>query len=319
MEIADFEPSKDEGSRTSPGIVSGKMGRCILRLQQYELLMKHLIAHHEFAGHIEDMEAINETRKRLINEKKTLGCLLKNIKGSFLGENDASIETVESHECDTDPTRAHFRYRFSLEMDPDAFNKTKKDLDQLLDLRNFLVHGFLGKFDLNDVLAQAEAEKYLDEAFELINTRHLELCDWAERMNAAAAAVLQYMETEDYQSFFFYGFVPGKPIDWSITRIASELQLAEDECNDGGWTNLDCAILFIRNRSPSLTPKVYGCNSWRHIIHETRLFEIQKRLNLETGKNETWYRSKRVDVKPLESFSKRQPVIERCTLLPHAR
>lgn len=296
MEIVDFEPSKEVGgSRTSPGIVSGKIGRCILRLQQYELLMKRLIAHHEFAGYIEDMEAINETRERKFNEKKTLGCLLKDIKGSFLRENDASIEAVESHECDADPTRAHFSYRFSFELNPDTLNKTKEDLDQLLDLRNFLVHGFLAKFDLKNTLARTEAEKYLDDAFELINTRYLELCDWVESLNVAAATIHQYMETDDFQSFFFYGFVPGQPIDWSITRIAIELQLAEDECNADGWTNLDRAILFIRNRWPDLTPKVYGCSSWRHIIHETRLFDVQKRLSLVTGMNETWYRSKQVE------------------------
>ncbi|MBA0295747.1 hypothetical protein D7Y52_17400 [Stenotrophomonas maltophilia] len=42
---------------------------------------------------------------------------------------------------------------------------------------------------------------------------------------------------------------------------------------------------------PKEHPQRYGCGSWRHVIHESRQFEIRRTVNTEQGCGEVWYRS----------------------------
>ena len=48
------------------------LGRCMLRLQQYERLMKTLLAHHELAGPVDTLEAQQAANVEMVSDK-TLG------------------------------------------------------------------------------------------------------------------------------------------------------------------------------------------------------------------------------------------------------
>jgi len=59
------------------------LGRCLLRLQQYERLMKAIVAHHEISGPAHSLEAIRAAR---IEDAatKTLGTLIGQLFGSYV-------------------------------------------------------------------------------------------------------------------------------------------------------------------------------------------------------------------------------------------
>ena len=55
--------------------VQRKLGRCLLRIQQYERLMKSLLAIHELAGPASELEAIRTKRVDVL-ATKSLGQLV---------------------------------------------------------------------------------------------------------------------------------------------------------------------------------------------------------------------------------------------------
>ncbi len=58
------------------------LGRCMLRLQQYERLMKLLLAHHELAGPADRLEAQRAANLEKVSDK-TLGTLVKSLFESY--------------------------------------------------------------------------------------------------------------------------------------------------------------------------------------------------------------------------------------------
>lgn len=101
-----------------------------------------------------------------------------------------------------------------------------------------------------------------------------------------------FMNTPDGKHLFYYGIIPGEPIDnWETTSIIQQLKFAERSIAKDGWAQLNEAIYSIGQRHPGLSPKLYGCSSWREVIHHSQLFEVDKRLS-PTGVI-TWYRTRR--------------------------
>ncbi|WP_394340060.1 OST-HTH/LOTUS domain-containing protein [Metapseudomonas furukawaii] len=74
--------------------------------------------------------------------------------------------------------------------------------------------------------------------------------------------------------------------------IVHWLRNAESECAREGWTCLPDAIRYIQARNPAPGPKKYGCSSWRQILHEARVFEMEKRTDSSSGATVAWYRSR---------------------------
>ena len=67
--------SQDKSAGASLSDVSGKLGRCILHLQQYEMLLKRMVANQEIAGYEDELEQLRNARKGAVGNK-TLGHLV---------------------------------------------------------------------------------------------------------------------------------------------------------------------------------------------------------------------------------------------------
>ena len=74
----------DEEAKALQRDVQRLLGRCMLRLQQYERLLKAMIADHKISGVPQDLAAAREMRVDSL-ARQTLGPLLKELVGSFLG------------------------------------------------------------------------------------------------------------------------------------------------------------------------------------------------------------------------------------------
>jgi hypothetical protein len=68
------------------------LGRCLLRLQQYERLIKAIVAHHEISG-TADADALEADRAARVaaNGCKTLGKLVGDLLGSYVVTNEIGI------------------------------------------------------------------------------------------------------------------------------------------------------------------------------------------------------------------------------------
>lgn len=80
---------------------------------------------------------------------------------------------------------------------------------------------------------------------------------------------------------------------------SAEEDEAEARFATEGWTLLNTATAWIRAQYPKQHPQRYGCGSWRHVIHESRQFEIRRTVNTEQGCGEVWYLSRQEGVSML--------------------
>lgn len=96
-----------------------------------------------------------------------------------------------------------------------------------------------------------------------------------------------------------HGDIAGPPAGLQAVRdaqVACAQKKAVARLATEGWTLLNTATAWIRAQHPNQQPQRYGCGSWRHVIHESRQFEIRRTLNTEQGCGEVWYRSRQEGV-----------------------
>lgn len=273
--------------------VQRKLGRCMIRLQQYERSMKALVANMAVEGPPEQLHAIREQQVACASTK-TLGTLIGLFTGSYLSvaasQGQAAPEDAEAD--DQSANQAWFRMNFRMAMPPERHAQTKQALAQLVEMRNDLVHHFLERFDLGQESGCRAADAHLDACFEQIDGHCSELTAWTKSMENARALSASFMQSPQFEDIFLHGIGPDGTMHWPISTIVECLRNAEQACAVDGWTLLHSAIEHIRGSAPDQTPKRYGCGSWRHVIHASQQFDILKKTNQDTGGVAIWYRSR---------------------------
>ena len=73
----------DDTLQTLQREVQRLLGRCVLRLQQYEKLMKAIVAHHEISASGSPLES-NQEQRIADAASKTLGTLVGTLLGSYV-------------------------------------------------------------------------------------------------------------------------------------------------------------------------------------------------------------------------------------------
>ena len=92
----------------------------------------------------------------------------------------------------------------------------------------------------------------------------------------------------------FYGILPDGTVDWETTPIVAVLREAELSLAKDGWTPLDAAIKWLSTKYPDKQPAQYGCSRWRHLLHESKLFEIRRVVPDSLDATGVCYRSKQL-------------------------
>lgn len=267
--------------------VQRKLGRCLLRLQQYEQLLKAIVPHCEMLGPADRLLIIRE-QKIACAQKKTMGTLIGMLTESFLTPPHTNEE-----ESQTDPDvgdQIWLRYGYQLEMPAEYYEAMKADLKQLVNLRNELVHHFIDRFDLWSESGCQAADGFLEENYETIDRHCLNLQCWAKTMIEARAKMASFIQSQTFEDVLD-GILMDGSVDWPGSGICRCLREAETKLAEGGWTRLEASIRWIAGTYPEQTPKRYGCNSWRHVLHESRQFEIRK-SQADNQRAVIWYRCK---------------------------
>ncbi|MGE6332930.1 OST-HTH/LOTUS domain-containing protein [Stenotrophomonas sp. NPDC077659] len=268
--------------------VQRKLGRCLLRLQQYEILLKALVADGDIAGPPSGLQAVREAQVAW-SHRKTLGTLV----GILTERHLISADEADSADDPVGDGRMWFRFRFQVGLDASQHQATTTALKELVDLRNELVHHFLQRFNIWGPQGCMAADAYLDASYETIDGHYLTLRGWAQGMDEARAAMASFMSTAAFEDLLVNGIAPDGTVDWPASGAVRCLREAETRFVAEGWTLLNTATPWIRAQHPDQLPQRYGCGSWRQVIHESRQFEIRRTVNIEQGCGEVWYRSRR--------------------------
>lgn len=254
------------------------LGRCLLRLQQYEGLLKSLLAHHELSGPPAQLQARQADR---ISDLATtsLGNLAKILFESYVvARQPGEIAASDDEELKSaEPVEITIRTRMTLEMSPDDYARTKQAIKELVDLRNTLVHHFIETFNVWTLDGCAQATEHLTDCYGRIDAHFEQLRHWAVHMDNARALAASFMQSEQFQDFLVNGIAPDGVVEWAHAGIVACLREAATLRGPDGWTLLESAIEFIGRSHPEQKPEKYGCRSWPQVLNESRVFDLQYR------------------------------------------
>jgi len=192
--------------------VQGKLGRCMLRLQQYERLLKAMVAGMALEGSIAGLE---ETKAKRVNamSKQCLGALVGKFTGYLNAESQFEEKDTESRRP-VDTSWASFR--FSIAMSPEQEADVRRGLAELVDMRNLLVHHFIEHFDISDVNDCRAASAYLESCYQKIDAHLDALRAWALAQDALRKEIALSFQSPSFVDCFMANIQP----DASVTSTA---------------------------------------------------------------------------------------------------
>jgi len=266
----------DHDLKTSAHEVQRLMGQCILRLQAYELLLKSVVTAHEISSPIATLATAQTDRADEIRSN-TLGMLIRQMLGSFL------VPQGQEGKGQLRNDAPSVTFRMQIILTHDDFNRAEADLRNLVDMRNHLVHHFIEEHDVRTLEGCLKAQEALAQALDYIGSAHSALRSWAEDLEATRERVADQFVSAEVQNFFVEGRVP-----WRRVVIVRALKEAAQALAEGGWAPVDAAVPWVNARYPDERPDDYGCTSWRQVIHESRLFDLQNRT--AERPRQAWFR-----------------------------
>lgn len=266
------------------------LGRCLLRLQQYERLLKAMIAAQKLSGTPETLPHALDTQKLEVGDK-TLGTLIGRLMGDYILKEGSELP-------DDKPKHAsnsiHFDFWMQINLPAERHDALKAELRELVTLRNSLVHHFIDLHDLWTIDGCLQAKDALSRSYAEIDRHFEQLVTFAGYMDEARKAAAELMQSPRLREMLIDGIAPDGEIHWPVAGIVGALRLACQELSIDGWVNLDAAARWVSEHHPQQTPQKYGCTRWRHVIHESGQFELRRFTH--NGQFGAWYRERpRVD------------------------
>lgn len=253
--------------------VQRKLGRCLIRLQQYERLMKALAINFEIAGPSDELTAIRQKRGETFS-RMTLGQLIGELTGAYLQPDQPG--TTEPEWDPGDSSRIWFRMQTRMTLQPQEYERVVSGLKELLALRNELVHHFLERFDLWSEAGCHNADAFLDAGMTKVDGHYAELRQWAITTDRARSTMGAFMASSAYTDFLFDGIYPDGTVDWPNCGIVRHLRAAEAALAVDGWADLGQVIERMNLMHPEQTLKRYGCTTWRQVLHESKQFKTRR-------------------------------------------
>jgi len=263
------------------------LGRCMVRIQQYEKALKTLLAHHEIAGPVETLVDQPAQRAERLSGQ-TLGNLAKQLFESFVVPEDFERELLPEDKTPTD--RISVAHSFRMTLYPEQWAQTKSSIDEFVALRNDLVHHFLSRFNIWEEQGCLDAMAYLEDSYRRIDARFQELRAWMMAMQKAGEAMASFAKSETYHDWLVNGINPDGSFEWWQTGIVRALRTEVQGLAGDNWAPLETVEAQMLARHPDLTPQKYRCTSWQQVLHESAEFDLEYRHESDTAPKKAWMR-----------------------------
>lgn len=179
------------------------LGRCLMRIQQYEYIAKALAAHADIAGSAKELLTVID--KRIENAATaTLGTLVKG-EGTAL-TNLRTLFTAEEQRQDPlcklklPADQAAFALSFRVPLPPEDYAAMVRELDAFVALRNRLVHHFMDDFDIFSDEGCSNALLHLHDAYAEIDKQFNILFGHAKHFEVIRQEFAAYMQTPEFRA-----------------------------------------------------------------------------------------------------------------------
>jgi hypothetical protein len=197
------------------------LGRCLLRIQQYERLMKAMLAEHELAGPVEVLSTQRTTRVEKLSDK-SLGTLVKSLFETCIVPDGFERDLLPQDKTPTDRVSMAFSVRLS--MAQENWTQAKSAIEELVALRNDMVHHLVEQFDLWTEEGCIAASRHLEEGYGRIDQRYGELHEWAKGLAALREDAAAFMQTDAFRDLLVDGIEPDGSFEWpnaGVVRVRS--------------------------------------------------------------------------------------------------
>jgi hypothetical protein len=178
--------------------VQRKLGRCMLRIQQYEIQLKSLVGRQELAGPPGELKSILAGNIAKTSTK-TLGQLVSEFTKDYVHPTQPELGRVAAPAKAYDETWVSLR--FSVEVSPERHAALCEQLTELVGLRNRLVHHFVESYDLMSVSGCEQADVYLNDCYVKIDADLLVLRGWAAQADKVRAGLADQMSSPDFWNY----------------------------------------------------------------------------------------------------------------------
>jgi len=271
--------------------VQRKLGRCMLRMQQYERLLKAMLAGMKLKAPPEGLLAAREKRAADI-QKLSLGLLVRQFTGehlstAFVNERDEQGNADKS----TSAVAPEVAISYSFSMSSEDFKETTVSLAELVDLRNELVHHLIERFDISKNHGCHDASLYLDGCYSRIERSCQQLKAWATTLDEARVKALSFVQSQVFEDAYVHGINPDGTVSWQRSSVVADLRFVERSCQIEGWTPLNAALEYLEKKDRAQVPSRYGCKTWRELLKRSEQFEIKRMVEPTEARRQTWYRS----------------------------
>jgi hypothetical protein len=264
--------STSDAQKAAQFEVQRLLGRCILRLQQYERLIKSIVAHHEISGPPHALEEIRAARVTGV-ARDTLGALI----GDFLGSCVVVVGSGPPPDATADfsDSENFVSFRLRVPLSKADFVKTETELKELVLLRNNLVHHFIAEHDIGSLAGCRNATDALLDAYRRIDRHFEQLRRWADEIDKSRRLLADSLRSNEFLDLANNRVAPDGKRDWANAGIVLALREVTGELAVDGWVSIVEAKKLISERFPDQNPEKYGCSSWRQVVHESRIFELR--------------------------------------------
>lgn len=274
--------------------VQRKLGRCLIRIQHYELLLKEMVAKRDVTS-ILGREPLQLAKSSPAAATKTMGQLVSELSSKYFQPTlleSGQVQPEAPSDDDVHPAGCA-RVRMSVSMLPDAHSQLTTELQEFVDLRNDLVHHFVEGQDLVTEDGCIAADMYLQGCYTEIDRHLILLQGWAASSSEAMRSMAAFMESPEYYDFLLAQQSPSNSQrEVALPALIELLHRAEAELSKDGWTPLNAAIAFAKKVAPEETPRKHAFGSWRQVLHDAGAFEVRRESVVPGGPMDTWYRSR---------------------------
>lgn len=285
------------------------LGRCMLRLQQYEKMIKVLAANCEIAGPVAQLQDIQKKRATAV-ATQTLGGLVTVLTGTYLSPRPADDMTEPEGEP-PDNQQIWFRMAARISLEPKDYERVVSGLRDLVGLRNRLAHHFIEMFDLGSMQGCAAADAFLEDSHAQIDLHCTEAQGWLRVLDESRKTMASFMSSDTWSDWLIHGIQPDGTVDWRLSSMVEHLRDAEAALAVDGWAPLGQSVERLRALHPDYTLERYRRSSWRQILNDCGCFEQRCADGAGSRDSRTWFRSKKhvAMVRNVPSASSGQQVV----------
>lgn len=244
------------------------IGRLVLNYQNIEIRLKALL---DVSNKSFSLKKQTELTSISAFNNQTLGGLKNYALQSFFRKNGETYQDFLPEQID------HLHFSMSLTLEKQSWQVLQQGFHQFVESRNFLIHHFYSKYNLNDEISCIHA---LNDLKRLYQEQIYFIDQFNNYCKVFAGAMDEYkdfLESSVGRTIFLF------PTDEIYQVICT---LIENNKRNAGWLSLTTALQHITRNFPDCNTRIkqqYGFKSLSDLILNSGLYQLQTK---QTSKGE---------------------------------